>query len=213
MEQMKTTASAKKSSIWLWLVLVVTLGLTGWMMLNHDADSETDGIALAVPEKHRVKQSVLSQPKARLMQTSAIDWSSVKNRVDITVTPDDLFAVHSWQVAERRVTEKVRPLPIPEPTAPPAPFAYAGKLEDGPEGTVVFLSGNNKVYSVARGKEIDAFWRLDREDSNNLYLTYLPLNLPQTLSKNQHTLAPALNAGSSQRFNSSQGFNRSNADE
>jgi hypothetical protein len=48
-----------------------------------------------------------------------------------------------------------------------------------------FLIANNKVYSVKKGEKIDAFWRYDNEDANNIYMTYLPLNLPQVLSKNQ----------------------------
>jgi hypothetical protein len=54
----------------------------------------------------------------------------------------------------------------------------------------LFLIANNKVYSVKKGSNIDPFWRYDSEDANNVYMTYLPLNLPQVLSKNQKMAAP-----------------------
>jgi hypothetical protein len=49
---------------------------------------------------------------------------------------------------------------------------------------------NNKVYTVAKGEQVDAFWRLDGEDDNQLLFTFLPLNLPQTLSKTQKLISP-----------------------
>lgn len=207
MEQVNTTLTTKKSTVWLWLILLITLGLTAWTMFSQDTDDEGNSIKLVAPEAHQTKQVRLNNPQRGAMKTAGIDWMSVKNRVTSKTPPEDLFAVHSWQVAMRRAPEKIRVLPPPEPVAPPAPFAYAGKLENVPEGTLVFLTGGNKVYSVPSGAAIDAVWRLDSEDTNYLYLTYLPLNLPQKLSKNQNAVAPVLDYGTSQRFNSS------NADE
>jgi hypothetical protein len=58
-----------------------------------------------------------------------------------------------------------------------------GKLENTPQGTLVFLSARNKVLSVIAGKNVDPMWRLDKEDANALYFTYIPLSLPKVLSK------------------------------
>ena len=88
--------------------------------------------------------------------------------------------------------KKGKPLPPAPPVAPPAPFAYMGKIEDSPKGTLIFLMANNKVYSVALGEKIDSFWRLDAEDAQKLTLTYLPLNLRQTLSKAQKLISAGL---------------------
>jgi hypothetical protein len=79
--------------------------------------------------------------------------------------------------------KKEKPLPPPAPVAPPAPFSYIGKLEDSPKETQIFLIANNKFYSVVKGENIDQYWRLEGEDANALQLTYIPLNLPQILSK------------------------------
>jgi hypothetical protein len=42
---------------------------------------------------------------------------------------------------------------------------------------------NGKLYTVVKGEKINQQWRFEAEDSNTLRLTYLPLNLVQTLSK------------------------------
>jgi hypothetical protein len=88
--------------------------------------------------------------------------------------------------------KKSKLLPPPAPVAPPVPFLYMGKIEDSPQGTLVFLMGNNKMYSVALGGKVDNFWRLDSEDGQKLTLTYLPLNLSQTLSKTQKIISAGL---------------------
>jgi hypothetical protein len=36
---------------------------------------------------------------------------------------------------------------------------------------------------VIKGEKINQQWRLDNEDLNSIHLTYLPLGLPQLLSK------------------------------
>ena len=53
-----------------------------------------------------------------------------------------------------------------------------------------FFQANSKLYSAIKGKSIDQEWRLDGEDISNLQLTYLPLHLPQVLSKATRTIAP-----------------------
>jgi hypothetical protein len=46
-----------------------------------------------------------------------------------------------------------------------------------------FLTANNKVLSAYVGKDVNPVWRLDKEDANALYFTYIPLSLPKVLSK------------------------------
>jgi hypothetical protein len=96
----------------------------------------------------------------------------------------DLFKGHAWYVPPpppKPVPVKVEP--PPPPAAPPVPFYYMGKLEQAPQATQVFLTGNNKVLSVTIGKNVDTLWRLDKEDANTLTFTYLPLGLTKALSK------------------------------
>lgn len=103
-----------------------------------------------------------------------------------------LFAPHSWYVPPP--PPKVKPVvlappPPPKPVAPPAPFTYVGKLENAPSGTQYFLTSNNRVYTVQKGQNIDANWRLDGEDPNAMRLTHLPTGLVQTFSKSNNSAA------------------------
>ena len=103
---------------------------------------------------------------------------------DKAKTTQDLFKGHAWYVPpppHKAVPVKVEP--PPPPAAPPVPFFYMGKLEQAPQATQVFLTVNNKVLSVAIGKNVDTLWRLDKEDANTLTFTYLPLGLTKSLSK------------------------------
>jgi len=94
----------------------------------------------------------------------------------------DLLSTHAWYVPPppQPIVESI---PIEKPVAPVAPYQYMGKLEDSPQGTLIFLAVRNKVQTVVIGQIIDSAWRLDSEDANALHLTYLPLGTTQVLSK------------------------------
>ncbi|MEZ0315751.1 MAG: hypothetical protein ACAH10_02570 [Methylophilaceae bacterium] len=95
---------------------------------------------------------------------------------------NDLFKSHAWYVPpppKPVVLEVEKPVPV----APPLPFLYMGKLENTPQGTLIFLSARNKVLTAIAGQQVDAAWRLDKEDSNTLLFTYMPLGLTKVLSK------------------------------
>lgn len=185
----KTTSS----SPWVWVVLIITLALTAWMATNGDKNT-TDEIELAKTDNasqprvsHRQRSTVkLLNNASKIESTNLIPWQALKREAN-SQNIKDLFKSHSWVIAAP--TPKFKPAPPPPPTAPPAPFAYIGKLENGENGTQVFLSENNKIYAVVVGENINQLWRLDSEDSNNIQMTFLPLNLPQVLSKNRR-MAP-----------------------
>lgn len=102
----------------------------------------------------------------------------------------DLFKTHAWYVPPPPKPVVVK-LEKPIPTAPPVPFFYLGKLENTPQGTLIFLSLRNKVVTVIAGQEIDKVWRLDKENANALTLTYLPLGMTKVLSKMTRSAAPS----------------------
>ncbi len=96
----------------------------------------------------------------------------------------DLLSRHAWYVPPAPQAEVSTPVAKPE--APAAPFQYMGKLENSPQGTLIFLStagSMGKVQSVIPGQLINSNWRLDSEDASALYLTYIPLGTAQVLSK------------------------------
>lgn len=195
-------SSEKPSSKWLLWVLLAVVILTLWTAFNsEDAEdkSATELLSHESPASHTRltntnKQNLKpsSNQAALLNKTTlnnterGITWQNLK-REPLQEKVTDVFKVHSWLVIPP--VKKEKPLPLPPPVAPPAPFSYIGKLEDSPKGTQIFLIANNKFYSVIKGENIDQYWRFDGEDANALQLTYLPLNLPQILSKSARPVA------------------------
>lgn len=97
---------------------------------------------------------------------------------------DNIFAARSWYVPPPP-PKPTRPLPPPPPTAPPMPFAYIGKLEE--EGrTMIFLSRQGVNYSVKQGDQIEGTYRVEEISPHAVILTYLPLNIRQTLPIGAH---------------------------
>jgi len=90
----------------------------------------------------------------------------------------ELFKPKSWYVAP----PPPPPPPPPKPTAPPLPFTFIGKTQE-PDGTItLFLSGHDRVYLVKSGDTIDGIYRIDGIKNGQLTLTYLPLQIQQSLT-------------------------------
>lgn len=209
---------------WLLVLLISTVLLTAWMALQEEPAE--DDLVADVTEKPIRKSTQALQKQNQMTVASnqvtkpVIEESLQPNEQVLNSLPSsnevstetsnglrfaqnraaDLFKVQSWEVIK-----KVKPAPPPPPMAPPAPFVYMGKLEDTPKGTQIFLLANNRVITVIKGEKIDPLWRLDAEDINSIRLTYLPLNLPQTLTKT----AKQINTNG---FNSPNSLNSNQAD-
>jgi hypothetical protein len=97
----------------------------------------------------------------------------------------DLFATKSWKSAPTlaTVTEQASSaLQVPvEPSAPPLPFQFIGRMDDR-QDLQVFLQNGEKLYVVRLGDVIDDTYRIEHISATELSLVYLPLHLSQTLS-------------------------------
>lgn len=80
---------------------------------------------------------------------------------------------------ERAEVEEVAP-PPPPPTPPPLPFRYMGQLAEADRKTV-FLAAGDRNLVVGVGDVIDDLYRVDEIGMDALMLTYLPMNVQQTL--------------------------------
>ena len=188
----QANASPKSSNKWLITLLLITVMLTVWMALR---TNPTNDEANELEVKHndfprKIQPLIAGKLNIAINQNNLILWQELK-REPLTDKANNLFKIHSWLVIPP--IKKIKPLPPPPPVAPQAPFTYFGKLGDSPKGTLIFLMASDKLYSVVKGENINQQWRLDNEEENILRLTYLPLNLPQVVSKLTKTLAaPAL---------------------
>jgi hypothetical protein len=188
-----TQPSVNKQSVWLWVALTITVALTAWTAFQPSEENASDDLVVPTINQRNanaITRAETPQPVSTERITANQTTWQISHREPLTEKPKDLFPVHSWVVMAPTI--KTKPAPPPPPVAPPTPFTYLGKMEDGPKGTLIFLMANNKVYSVAKGDQVDAFWRLEGEDANQLMFTFLPLNLPQTLSKTQPLMTPDL---------------------
>lgn len=164
-----------------WLLggaLLLSLGLTAWVTVNDEAE-ETATVELAPPSPRKEKPRVAETKPAPLLPSLA---RTVREKGE---PANDLFAAHTWYVAPPPSAKAAAAAaePPPPPVAPAVPYAYMGKLEDTPDGTLYMLTANNKLYTVRLGETLDRTWRLDREDGAALQFTYLPLALPKALAK------------------------------
>ena len=70
--------------------------------------------------------------------------------------------------------------PAAPPAPPPLPFRYMGQLAEAGRKTV-FLAAGDRNLVVSVGDVIDDLYRVDDFGADALMLTYLPLNVQQTL--------------------------------
>jgi hypothetical protein len=190
--------SAKSStSPVIWLALVLTLGLVYWQW-SAEPDTDVDLVA-ARPAKAlavtRPVQESASQPvRAIDHDHQSVNTPAGNAQVDTaTLSEADyfkrqlpagkprhvLFAAHEW------LPPPVKPPPPPPPQAPPLPYSYVGSLKEMPGGDLVILMQQKKMLMPKLGSQVDTQWRLDREDTQAVYFTYMPLNKGVVLSKSK----------------------------
>lgn len=116
------------------------------------------------PGKTPAQEPAIELRSDRLIREAA-DWDVV-----------DIFAARSWYVPP----PPPPPAKPPPPSAPPMPFSYIGKLEEA-GATTVFLTRQGTNYSVKQGDQIDGTYRVEQISPQAIVLTYIPLNIRQTL--------------------------------
>ncbi len=88
-----------------------------------------------------------------------------------------LFDQHSWTPPP----PILKPLPPPPPTAPPVPFKYLGKSNEGGQWQV-FLARNETTYIVRENESLETQYRIEKINPPTMTLIYLPLNQTQSLT-------------------------------
>lgn len=184
----------------LWSALLVTLGLVAWQA-SQEAAPETAllqvkrhrplPVASVIPPREAASGESVSRKPESSAPVAAIAPTATPVQSDaIRVLPDTparhaLFAAHEW------LPPPPKPQPPPPPEAPPLPYSYVGSLQEMPQGNVVMLMQQKKMVMPVIGSQLNAQWRLDREDAQSVYFTYLPLNKKMVLSKTKTAAAAA----------------------
>jgi len=116
-----------------------------------------------------------------LQQRRELDSESAGNvmlaKLDRQPLPEDakdMFAGKSWYVAP----PPAKPAP---PSAPPMPYVYIGKLAEQGEKVIILLTRQNRSYTAREGDVLDNTYHVDEIRAPVMTLTYLPLNIKQTI--------------------------------
>jgi len=150
--------------------LVATLAAVWWVE-QRAVEEEAEHTVTAVRRPRAA--AIPAQPPAA-QQSSASQAGGWEARFQ--ALGPDLFPVHSWQPPPPPPPE---PPPPPPPTAPPLPFQFLGRWQDGGE-EFYFLVQGQQMHTLKRGDAVGS-WRLDETAPGRLVFTYVPLNERRTL--------------------------------
>lgn len=103
-------------------------------------------------------------------------YAALPSREGIGEVRGDPFGVHNWAPAPKP--------PAPQPVAaqepPPLPYKYAGTVEQ--EGVAQhLLVKDERVYAAVQGGTLDGGYRIESVSGSEILLTYLPLNVNQSV--------------------------------
>lgn len=182
------------SQFLIWIALLVTLALVYWQWSQEDNTGPSEDMLAkpATASRSNAAESVTNAPFVRAEESvSVANRSDASSEVATYFTRElpakkarhALFAAHEW------LPPPPKPQPPPPPQAPPLPYTYVGSMQDVAEGDLVILLQQKKVLLPKIGSQVSTQWRLDREDAQAVYFTYLPLNKVVMLIKTKTATA------------------------
>lgn len=163
------------------------------MAVTRQNDSAPSGIAEAVDKRNPAS----NQSRADQHERPEIHFnlSAIKRAAPDNVQANALFQPKTWYMPPPQ--QSVSSLPPPPPSAPSLPFTFIGRMIDE-NIAVLFLSKNGRQYTVKESDVLDNTYRLEKITDNNAVLTYLPMNIQQTLAFNSTAVGSStLNASAS----------------
>ena len=168
--------------------LAATLGAMLWVdSRGKDADQGVVAVAKQRPFARAPAPAGLDAAPSAAANAHGLDLTRLQRSGSLE-PGNDPFAERR---PKRVVTERIeRPpsapvgvvsVPAPPPSAPPVPYTFIGRLSED-ESTTVFLAAGDRNLVVKPGDVIDSNYRVDAVTDTAVSLTYLPLNVKQTLS-------------------------------
>lgn len=181
---MATFSLEKISRNWVWIALAATVLTSVYV-----SQLEDESVSAVVMPTKKISQT---RKQASVMEQTAITNMSAQPLILRERVLKQGHAINLFKAFKNPApVVKIAP-PSQQKTlsdeafaVPPVPFRYIGKMDNSPKGSVVYLTANDKLYTVAKGENVDAFWRFDEEFLLSLQFTYLPKNKPQVLIKDQ----------------------------
>lgn len=168
---------------WLQRVLAGGGALLLILLLTPD-DGEQAEPARAVASELPPAAEPSSRPPSQAVPRVELERLAQRDdKVVVDTAAGNAFDPASWYVPPPPPPPQPRrePAPPPPPTAPPMPFSYLGRYEEDGAMIILLLKGE-RMYTVSEGEVIERTYRVERLSGGRLELTYLPLNIKQTLS-------------------------------
>lgn len=172
---MKTPAARR--SLLLFTALALSLAATGWLAAQEQDVGAAAEAAAARPASREAVPAAAEVQSSGDSDIAALRLEDLRRQGGDATVNKELFAAHTWQ-APPAPTAAVQP---PQPVAAPdLPFTYLGKMLYAGT-TTVFLSWQDRRFTVKAGDLIDGSYRVDSINGSLMTLTYLPLDIQQTM--------------------------------
>jgi hypothetical protein len=174
---------------WHWIAIAL---VTAGLVIMAPADEGQTPQKGARPEKSSSAASPGTSPSSTADRQPSIEGGRVElellTRLEMLRSQSgrvsDVFNQTTWFVAPPPTPESLEPPPPPPPppapVAPQLPFTYLGRYGDSDTRTVILTKGD-KVYTVTAGETIENTYRIEKFSPGVVNLTYLPLNIVQSL--------------------------------
>lgn len=149
---------------------------------SNDSSGETDN-----SQTNRVIQRDSSRNERAGTSELPLDLATIKRTIPKNIQNSRLFQSKSWfeppppPPSLAANTIPTVPVPAPEPTAPPIPFVFIGRMIDGNVVTL-FLEKNGQHFAVKLNDIVDGNYQLVKISENDAEFSYLPMKVTQQLA-------------------------------
>jgi len=158
------------------LTLLATIGAALWLATQDEAPVATDAVEVVTKPRTAQRQQMQAQ-----MRSTLPVLTQQHQAAEMPDSGVDLFKSMQSAAKALQLAKPLAPVEPPAPEAPPLPFTYLGSVDENGK-TVFFLAKDQRLYTVHIGDQFDGQYRLDQQNNMRLEITYLPLNIKQTLS-------------------------------
>ena len=152
------------------------------------ARTQVTTLATAAAERPPAVGTGASATAARTVATTLTDGAGpplLTGNRSVPESSGDAFAKLSWSPPPPPPPPTPAPAPPPKPvapTAPPVPFSFVGMVEKGVGKPRAFLAKGDALLIVEAGEVLENnTYRIDSLGPNQVVLTYLPLNMRQSI--------------------------------
>lgn len=163
------------------LVLAGVAAFSAAYWLNKPKESE---IAIVEPISRTASFNTSSKSNPSQSRPSHPSLQPIQRVVILSENEKDVFSIHSWLPPPPRLPPPLPPLPaqIAKPVPPPLPFSLVGALDEKGVDRRVFLTKGEQLLIVKINDIVEGKYRIDLITESLVELTYLPMNLKQTIS-------------------------------